>query len=264
MASENTKIKRCQVVVKDNELIQRSTYALNATQQKLVAYLISMIKPTDTELKEYTIRVEDFCELTGIDKNHFYMDFLKLVESFDEKRFWVETETEIYRFYWFSDVCYIKGSGEIKITLSKRLSKYLIGLSENFTRYELWDVLGLSGKYSIRLFELFKSYAYQRRKEFTVDDLKDLLQANTSSYKNYANFRTRVLDPAIKEINKFTELEVKYSEIRQGKKVVKIVFMITQKENPERYTGYINTMRKLDEENGQVAGQLSMSDIFDV
>ncbi len=262
MTSEDIGIKRSQLVVKDNDLIQKANYALNATQQKFIAYLISMIKPTDTELKEYTVRVEDFCAIAGIDKAYFYSEFIAMIDSIDNKNFWVETEDVLYKFYWFSKACYIKGKGEIKITLSEQLAHYLIGLSESFTQYELYNILALKSKYAIRLFELFKSYAYQKTKEFDVDELKELLQA--TNYTNFKDFRARVLNPAIKEINEYTELEVDYAEKKCGRRIAKIVFFINQKEKMETLAGYIKTMRKLDEENGQVEGQISMDDIFDV
>ncbi len=247
MASEDTKIKRCQIVVKDNELIQKANYNLTATQQKFVAYLVSLIKPTDTESREYTIREEDFCKLAGIDKKNFYSEFIRMINNIDSKSFWVETEHEVYKFYWFSKARYIKGSGEIKITLSEDFSRYLIGLSEHFTRYELWDILGLRSKYSIRLFELFKSYAYQKTKEFEVDELKEILQA--TQYTNFRDFRNRVLNPAIEEINTYTELEVGFEEIKRGRKIGKILFTIRQKEYAEKTAGYIKTMRRIDEKS---------------
>lgn len=209
---------RTQLVVKSNDLIQQARYNLTATQQKLLAYIISRIKPTDTELTEYEIRVEDFCELTGIDKTWFYSEFIELVDDLDNnKSFWIETDTEIYKFRWFADSRYIKGQGKVKVTLARTLKEYLLGLEKQYTKYELYNILALKSKYSIRLFELFKSYSYQHKKEFNIDNLKELLFC--TNYTNYKDFRKRVLEKAIKEINTYTELNVEYNTIYKGKKL---------------------------------------------
>ena len=68
--------KRDYRVVKANDLIQRARYNLTVNQQKLIAYVISLIKPTDKELMMYEISVADFCELCGIDKTYFYTEFM--------------------------------------------------------------------------------------------------------------------------------------------------------------------------------------------
>lgn len=91
--------QREQLVVKDNDLIQKARYNLTPTQQKFVAYLISKIKPTDDDFHEYEIRVEDFCEVTGIDKAYFYTEFREMIDDFDEhKSVWIKTDTEVYKF----------------------------------------------------------------------------------------------------------------------------------------------------------------------
>lgn len=55
------------LVVKSNDLIQKSRYNLTAQQQKVLLYLISKIQPDDTELKEYEFNIQEFCNVCGID-----------------------------------------------------------------------------------------------------------------------------------------------------------------------------------------------------
>ena len=247
-----------QVVVKDNRLIQKARFNLTATQQRFLAYVISKIKPTDKELTEYEIRVDDFCYLCGIDKNWFYSEFINLVEDFDNKSFWIENEKELYKFRWFDDTTYQKGKGKIKVTLSKRLREYLIDLTKTFTSYELYNIMALKSKYAIRLFELFKSYAYRRDIELDIEELKELLCA--TSYKNFADFKKRVLEPAIQEIREYTELNVSYEPKTKGKKVVEIKFIIEKKELIDSFESYQKTIDKIDQENNQIKGQMSIED----
>ncbi len=246
------KEQRSQLVVKGNDLIRKARYRLTATQQKFIAYLVSMIKPTDENFKEYSIRVEDFCLLAGIDKTYFYTEFRKMIDDLDESGgFWVETDSEIYKFRWFDDTTYLKGEGTVKIILSKRLKEYLIGLTKNFTQYELYNILGLKSKYSIRLFELFKSYSYQKNKKFGIDALKEILCAE--NYANFKDFRRRVLEPAMHEINEYTELHITYNAEKKGRKVISVIFTIDKKEPSERFESYKKTVSRITKEK-QMAG----------
>ena len=250
--------ERNQLVVKDNELVRKARYNLTVNQQKIIAYLISKIKPTDKELQKYEVSIQDFCELCGIDKTYFYSEIKNIVENLDNKTFWVETNEKIFKFRWFSEVEIIKGSGKVNITLNSNIKKYLIDLKQNFTQYELYNILALKGKYSIRLYEYFKSYSFMYEKKIEIDELKKVLQAE--HYVNYKDFRNRVLDRAVKEINKYTDIEVNYKTENKGKKVVALIFYIKKKEPLERYISYNNTIDKINKREKQLKGQISLFD----
>jgi plasmid replication initiation protein len=250
--------ERNRLVVKDNQLVRKARYNLTSNQQKILAYLISKIKPTDTELARYDISIKDFCELCGIEKDYFYTEIREIVDNLDNKAFWVETEEKIFKFRWFSEVEIIKGSGIVSVQLNSNIKKYLLELSENFTQYELCNILALKSKYSIRLYEWFKSYSFMHEKRIEIDSLKYILEAD--NYKNFKDFRVRVIEKAIKEINEYTDLEVSYETVNQGKKVIAIIFYIRVKQPLQRYNSYINTLEVINRSTGQIKGQRSLFD----
>ena len=162
------------------------------------------------------------------------------------------------RFRVFSESEYNEGEGSITVMLNSRLKEYLLNLKNNFTSYELWNILSLKSKYSIRLYELFKSYEYQHSKKFELEELKGLLCAE--SYSRYGNFAARVIEPAVREINQYTNLDVSYKAIHQGRthKVVGIEFKIRTKSNLDAFQAYIETDTRIKNKNKQVPGQLSL------
>lgn len=251
-------LKQNQLVVKHNDLIQKSKYNLTATQQKLIAYVISLIKPTDKEFKKYEISIADFCELCGIDKNHFYNEFTAIIDDLDSKSFWVKTDEKIYKFRWFLKAEYLYKKGKVRVILDDDMKKYLLELTQNFSKYELYNILALKSKYSLRIYELFKSYAYQKKKEFDITELKEMLFA--THYVNFKDFRNRVLDKAVNDINYYTDLSVSYETRMKGKKVVSIIFFIETKKNLDGYLAYRNTIEEINKRNGQINGQISMFD----
>jgi plasmid replication initiation protein len=54
------------------------------------------------------------------------------------------------------------------------------------------------------------------------------------SYKNFADFKKRVLDKAQEEINELTDLNIYFEPILKGRKTVKVKFRIEQKDAIQR------------------------------
>ena len=252
--------RRENLVVKDNTLIQKSKFHLTATEQKLVCYVISLIKPTDKALDKYTININDFAQLCGISPKNVYAEFRKMIDDLDNKSVWLTMGDKTFKFRWFSEAEYIEKQGKVRLMLNSNMKQYLIDLSHSFTQYELYNILALKSKYSIRLYELFKSYSYQHTKDFEIEELKEILGAD--NYKVYKDFKRRVLDKAIEEINIYSDLNVEYITKAEGSnhKINKIIFIITRKESFEGYIAYQKTIDEINRKNKQVKGQLSLFD----
>lgn len=249
---------RQQLVVMDNDFIQKSKYNLTANQQKLISYIISRIKPADIELGWFVIDISTFCNICGIDRKHFYNDFRDMIDNLDNKAIWITTEEKTFKFRWFIETEILHRSGIVRVRLNSNLEKYLLGLDRNFTQFELYNVLPLKSKYSNRLYQLFKSYAFQRRKEIELEDLKAILCAE--KYDNFKDFRKRVLEKAVEEINFYTDIVVSYDTIKKGRKVYSILFHINPKEAFDAYIAYKNTLNQLNKQNKQIEGQIGLFD----
>lgn len=251
-------------VVKHNDLIQKAKYNLSANQQKFIAYVISLIKPDDKELMMYEVSVIDFCDLCGINKEHFYSEFKAMLLDLDKKSFLVETKEKVFNFRWFSEFEYIKGKGVVKVQLNSNLKSYLLELYEHFTVYELYNILAIRGKYGLRLYELSQSWFNSKKqkevtKDIDLDELKSILMATT--YKDFKGFRRRVIEPSIKEISSFTDLEITYKPVKDGRKVTSIEFVIRRKDYNNAYIAYKNTLNRINKRSNQIEGQLSIFDM---
>lgn len=270
MSNYNEQIKisksRDYQVVKANELIQRTRYGLSVQEQKSLAYVISMIKPTDTVLQEYEFDIQHFCKVCEIDYNNGknYQNVKKTLKSLRDKSFWVELEDGTETLCsWVNKVWCNKRSGKARIRLDDDLAKYLISLSEQFTQYELINTLPMKSQYSFRIYELMKSYAFARQKIFDLEDLKKKLMAEV--YNRYVDFRRKVLDVAMDEINRYTDLEVSYEPLKQGKKVTEIMFFIKKRDSYEKWEA---NNRGIEDMTGmsrkeRISGQMNLYDFMD-
>ena len=209
--------QRGYMVVKGNDIIQKSRFTLSAQQQKVLLSMISKIKPDDEPNKTYTFEIQEFCRLCNIDWGNGgnYIAIKQALYGIDKQVMWIkqpEKKRET-RLRWLDKLYISEDSGVITFTFHSDMLPYLLDLREKYTQYSLINVLPMRSKYAIRLYELLKSYEWTVvRITIPLDNLKTRLDA--SNYNNYKDFRRRVLDPAVEEINTYTDLDVGYEPLK--------------------------------------------------
>ena len=227
---------RNKTVTKSTDLIQKSRFDLSLQQQKVLLCLISQITPYDEDFKLYEFRVIDFCKACGIDYDNGknYRDLKAAIKGIADKSLWItidENEETLLR--WIEKPYINRRDGTIKIRLDRDMMPFLLQLKQNFTQYEIIWTLHFKSKYSIRLYELVKSVHYQEldfyKKKYTVDELKMLL--NGEKYREYRDFKRRVLVPSVKEINRYSDKTVSFEEVKRGRKVMAIEFTMSSKDS---------------------------------
>ena len=221
------------VVSKSNILVQKNRYNLSVPEQKTIAFICSMIKPVEVLDKinsvpyqlEYEFDIRKYCQICNIDDK--------------------PDEEVLCR--WLAKVRTNKRSGIAHIKLDEDLVPYLFDLKNRFTSYGLRNILCMKSQYSIRLYELLKSYKIQVTKTFTIEEFKKLLMIeDIKSYNRFPDLRRKVLEPAMKEINEYTDIDVTYREILKGRKVIKLEFHIKDKEQLLAYAAYRKTCNILN------------------
>lgn len=226
--------EREHLVVKSNALIQKSRYDLSTQEQKLLLYIISKIKPTDTSLEGLKFDLKELCNICGIQAHgQNYADFRRIAEDLHSKSFWLETEDKITLVSWLPKVVIHKKSTHVTVSLDKDLEPYLLKLRDNFTAYELEYILTMKSKYAVRMYELMKSYAHIGEYEITVEQLKQLLQ--TPEYEVFNNFKVKVIDKALSEVNALTDISVAYTPVRENRRITVLRFTIERKNVPEQF-----------------------------
>lgn len=237
--------KREYMVVKGNELIQQNRFELSLSEQKTVAFICSMIKPIDPKDSargvpfqlEYEFNIRDYCKVCGVDyaggKN--YKDIKATLKHLSDRSMWLDDGESETLVRWLSYVKVNKKSEKVLIEVDRTIAPFLFDLKEKFTQYQLYNILAMKSAFSVRIYELMKSYAFQKSKTFELDELKRLLGVeNVKSYKDFSLFRTKVLQIAEREINELTDINISFEAITKGRKVVKIKFEIKQKTPMER------------------------------
>ena len=224
---------RDSTVVKSNDLIQKSRYKLSLRQQKAILFLVSQIKPTDDDFKDYTFEIREFCRVCGLDSvggNNY--DALKaaLKELSDKSMYIMINDNTEALVRWLEKVYIHKGTGLITVRFDKDMKPYLLHLHENFTSYELIYTLRMKHYASPRLYELLKSYHYDKLKPYTVefelDRFKQILNIDKKTYDDFKYLRRFILNPAIKEINEQTDMKITMQTVVYKRFVTALRFTI--------------------------------------
>lgn len=221
-------------VVKQNDIIQKSKFklmrnsgeSLTLQEQKIMLYVISRIKPEDEELEEQVFDIAEFCRICGIQatgKN--YTNLKDAILKLRKRVMWLSCQDYDTTVSWIDKAYIYPKSGKIKIRLDDDLKPYLLLLRQNYTIYPLHSIIKMKTKYGIMLYELLKSYLYLGKYiEFPIEELKESLDCGT--YANFANFRKRVIEPAVNDINTYSELKVDLEYKKDGRSFSSIIFHV--------------------------------------
>ena len=241
------------VVSQDNKLIQKistdynyrrnltkQSFVLDTYQKRLLALMISHVKPKDTEFPVEVISFNNFMKFMDIhDGGRQYKKIHASISKLMGMSFCIEVEPGIYEYYhWIADGCRVDTVNRtIHIQLSPGLKKFLTGKKKNFTRYEIGFIMQLKKKHSCRLYEYLRSMVNLGCVNLNVDTFSQVI--TDGKYKRPADQISRVIDPAIEEINATTDITVSVEEVReegfQGRqKTVGYKFHVKEKTHEEK------------------------------
>ena len=218
--------ERKQSVVKSNDIVQQSKYKLSTQQQKLILYMISKIRPHDTDFKEYTFDLKNLCQILNIDiSGGNYIRFRDNIQKIADCSFWIRIDGKDKLYRWLDDVEIEPHTTTVKVKFDEDLKPFLLELKDNYTIFQLEKVLCFDSKYSFRLYELFKSTEYKEKIVLSVEELKEKLMI-ADKYDRFTTFKEKVLNKAISEINTYTYINIKYNLIRTNRTITHIEFII--------------------------------------
>lgn len=225
------------LVVKDNSLINAS-YTLGLVEQRLMLLAIIEARETGKGIDSETfleIHAQHYADRFNVDvKNTYGMLSDAVMTLFnrqvtymtvDEKR--NKPEKRVVR--WVSGISYVQGSGLVKLRFAPEIVPLITKLEENFTWYELMQVANLN-LYATRLYELLVCWRSTGKTPIIeLYDFRSKLGLTPTEYKAMGDFKKRVLDPALKQINEHTDITVKIEQHKTGRAITGFSFKFKQK-----------------------------------
>ena len=233
------------LVVKDNRLIQAS-YTLGLVEQRLILLAIvgsRNLVETITAETILTVRAEDYAKHFGVERQAGYMALADAVETLFNRRATVDVydkqknKMRPMTVRWVTAMQYEENSGCVSLRFGHEVIPLITKLEEQFTSYELQQIAGLKSAYAIRLYELLMQWkASKKTPLFDLQEFRRQLGLADNEYSIMGDFKKRVLEPSIAQINKHTDIIADYEQHKAGRTITGFSFTFTQKKQPKDVT----------------------------
>lgn len=235
-----------QIASVSNDLVLRSKYRLTATEQKLILFMASLIKPDDTDFNSQKIpfkEIERLFNQNNTKWGNMYADLDKLLDNLTSKKITFDTDIELKgmklkgRINWVaSAVPQYDEHGKlcIEFEFSKHMKPFFLELKKNFTKYQIQDIINMSSPNSIRLYQILKTHKDKQSQHrdiaiitYSLEELKMRMGLDDQkAYNQYGNFKNRVLKTAQEQLKENTHICFDFKEKKTGRKVTHVVFSI--------------------------------------
>ena len=230
------------LVVKDNALINAS-YNLELTEQRLIMLAIINARESGqgiTADSKLEIHASDYAKLFNVSIDASYKALKEAVNNLFNRQFSYTAEykrtgkTGVVRSRWVSRIFYVDDLGLLEITFAPDVVPLVTRLEEHFTSYQAKQVAHLTSKYATRLYELLIAWREVGKvPQIEISTFRNRLGLLENEYTAMSDFKKRVLEPSIKQINEHTDITVTYEQHKKGRLISGFSFKLKQKQQPK-------------------------------
>jgi plasmid replication initiation protein len=226
------------LIVKDNSLMQAS-YTLDMVEQRLILLAIAEARETGhgiTENSLLEVHANSYINTFHVEKHTAYTVLKDASKSlFDRYVTYHDVNPKTgkdrsFHCRWVDKIGYEPNSGIVFLRFTQDIVPLITRLEENFTKYELQQVARLTSAYAIRLYELLIQWRSAGKTPiFELQIFRQQLGVEVNQYKTMSNFKTYVLDFALKQVNEWTDITAQYEQHKTGRIISGFSFKFRQK-----------------------------------
>ncbi len=230
------------LIVKDNALINAS-YNLDLVEQRLI--LLAILEAREHSIpidKDLTIHADSYIQHFNVARQTAYTVLKDACKNLFERRFSYQKITnkgniENVLSRWVQRISYVENEALVRFRFSDDVIPLITQLEQHFTSYELEQVSNLTSIYAIRLYELLIAWRSTGNVSMIeISDFRKKLGVQDDEYPRIDNFKRKVLNIAIKQINTHTDITVDYEQHKAGRVITGFSFTFTQKKQPKDVT----------------------------
>jgi plasmid replication initiation protein len=222
--------------IADSKTLLHSRYSLSKDEGRVILMCSERMKRDETLNKdgEYWFTVSDYCDVFNITRSEALKDIKEAVNKLSER--WIQVKNSYtgdeISMRWIGKKMRNVKQGKFGVVFWPELLPYLYDLSDQLNSPLAWlaDMNNESNRKFLRWINEAVSTGETELLK-TVDEIRYGLDIReVQSYKIYNNLKRRLIEPAIKNINDCTTLNVKFEELKVGRKVNEIRFTWTSDE----------------------------------
>ena len=200
--------------------------------KRVMLLLLSQIHPGQRDV-HHKIRIDaaEYAERTGVSSSQAYQDIKngcrELMRSIITTRDpQARTTEECVVVSWMK---YHDSDGWLEATFTQWVAPYIHHLARiGYTTINIDKALRFKRFYSVRLYEMIMQFKGTGVRHIAIKDLRNVFKIERSQYATFKDFRVKVLDPSLKEINEKTDWVVAYEVKKNGRKVNSLSFTFKQ------------------------------------
>jgi plasmid replication initiation protein len=179
-----------------------------------------------------------YAEVFDVSKQTAYEALIDAETNLFERRFTFMDERDLkVKSRWISQATYLDGEGAIEVIFTPAVVNEITrihGIEQFFTKYTLEQTAKLKSLYAVRLYELLIQWREARKTPlFELEVFREQLGLGVDDYKRMSDFKRRVLDASVKEINNKTDIKVSYTQEKRGTTIVGFKFKVLIKDKPK-------------------------------
>lgn len=175
--------------------------------------------------REHVLTAKEFSQQFNIELKHSYTVIKHAAKKLMKTSIMVE-KLELFSM-WEINVCsmaqYNQKEGSITIKFTDDIMPYLRQVKEKFVLYNLKEIANFGSLYTTRLYELIQEFKDTSYVIKTVEQLREIF-AVEKKYSDYFDFKKKTFAHAVEEINSQYVIDLKFTEIKEGRKIVAIQF----------------------------------------
>lgn len=229
-------MKKNLTVYKGNQIIEAG-YKLSLNEQRVILSCIAQIRSQESLCvnDDFELSATDFSLLFSVSKDRAYHSLIEVSDSLFNRYIIIDNpyphkpKIKSLKTRWISSIKSLPGEGKLILNFSNDILPFLCELKGRFTKYELKNVGNMTSIYGIRLYELIMQWQNVGTRTVELTWLKKQFQIE-NSYSDITDFKKRVLKPAIDDINKHSNFNIQWTQIKNGRTISHLVFSFKEKQ----------------------------------
>jgi len=231
-----------ELVIKSNSLATAS-YSLSVSEFRLLQMVFAEISKEESSSKfssnhEFKVYAKDYADTFHLTNESAYEALQESTNRLFNRYFTysIEDRKELIKLRWIQKVIYSKTNGYIAMQLTNDVLDMVGRSSGCFTRYKIKQIAELTSIYALKLYEVISSYSGMQGKRTPIIELAELRSIfglNDDEYTRMSNFKPRVLDLAVNQINESTNYQVKYEQHKRGRNIYGFSFSFVELKEKE-------------------------------
>lgn len=179
-----------------------------------------------------------YAEMFETTRQNGYQRMKEAEENLFNRRFsYTDDRGKLIKSRWIQQVTYLDDEGAIELVFTLAVVKGISridGAEEFFTSYLLEQTASMDSIYSVRLYELLIQWKQAKNTPvFELEKFRDQLGIEAHEYKRMGNFKLRVLDLAVEEINEKSDVKISYVQVKKGRTITGFKFKVLTKDKPK-------------------------------